>query len=105
MKSTLTILAVAALFLCSCDDNNDKTQTINKDGGIEVALSTLHIDSLKDLVTTHYTVWRKGTKVSEFDKKDTVPSLGKFVATSEDDSGNTQDVNINKDYEFFVTVK
>lgn len=94
------------LSLSACDDNtDDQAKQIDKSGGIEVSLSTKHIDSLKDLLTTHYTVWNKGLKVREFDKQDTVPSLGAFTTEGENNNGDTRDVKVKKDYEFFVTVK
>jgi len=98
---------IALIFLlAACDNNNeDQAKSVDKNGSIEVSLSTSHIDSLKDLLTTHYTVWRKGVKVSEFNKRDTVPSLGTLNTEGENDNGDTQDVKVKKDYEFFVTVK
>jgi hypothetical protein len=105
MKYYLPIAFALIMLLSACDENEDQVKTVNKNGGIEVSLSTAHIDSLKDLLTTHYIVWRKGVKVREFDKKDTVPSLGKFTTEGENDNGDTQDVTVKKDYEFYVTVK
>jgi len=106
MKSHLPIWLVLILFISACDDNNeDQAKTVDKNGSVEVSLSTKHIDSLKDELTTHYTVWRKGSIVREFTKRDTVPGLEKFNTEGEDDNGNTQDIRVKKDYEFFVTVK
>ena len=106
MKSFLFSGFVLILLLSSCNnENEDQVKQVDKNGGIEVSLSTQHIDSLKDLLTTHYIIWRKGTKVQEFDKRDTVPSLGQFITEGEKDNGDTQDVRVKKDYEFFVTVK
>ncbi|MES2279204.1 MAG: hypothetical protein V4592_24445 [Bacteroidota bacterium] len=106
MKILLPIAFIAALFLTACDDdNNDKAKEVNKNGSIEVTLHTKHLDSLKDLMTTHYVVWNKGTKVKEFDVNDTIPSLGHVKTEAENDNGDTQSVNIPKDYDFFVTIK
>jgi hypothetical protein len=105
MKYYLPIAFALIMLLSACDENDDQVKTVNKNGGIEVSLSTTHIDSLKDLLTTHYIVWRKGIKVRAFDKKDTVPSLGKFTTEGENDNGDTRDVTVKKDYEFYVTVK
>jgi hypothetical protein len=103
----LFLLGFAFILLsCACNnENSDQVKQVDKNGSIEVSLSTVHIDSAKDLLTTHYTVWRKGVKVREFDKKDTVPSLGQFTTEGENDNGDIKDVNVKKDYEFFVTVK
>lgn len=108
MKSFLPfgLAAITLLSLSGCDDNSDdQAKQVDKTGSIEVLLSTKHIDSLKDLLTTHYTVWNKGLKVREFDKQDTVPALGAFTTEGENNNGDTQDIKVKKDYEFFVTVK
>jgi hypothetical protein len=105
MKIFLPLGFVLIMLLAACNDNEDQAKQVDKNGSIEVSLSTAHIDSLKDLLTTHYTVWRKGVKVREFDKKDTVPSLGTITTAGENDNGDTKDVTVKKDYEFFVTVK
>jgi len=105
MKLFLPLAFAGILLLSACDNNDDQAKTVNKEGGIEVSLSTSHLDSLKDLLTTHYIVWRKGAKIKEFDKTDTVPSLGKFYTEGENNNGDTQSVNVRKDYEFYVTVK
>jgi hypothetical protein len=106
MKLYLPFVFALALFISACDDNNeDQAKTVDKNGSVEVALSTKHIDSLKDELTTHYTVWRRGSIVREFTKRDTVPGLETFKTEGEDDAGNTQDLKVKKDYEFFVTVK
>jgi hypothetical protein len=106
MKLFLPFAFVVILFLSACDgSNDDQAKQVDRNGSIEVSLSTAHIDSAKDLLTTHYKVWRKGVIVREFDKKDTVPSLDEFTTEGENDNGDTQNVTVKKDYEFFVTVK
>jgi len=106
MKIYLPFGLALLLLISACDDNNDdKAKTVDKNGSIEVSLSTRHLDSLKDLVITHYIVWNKGTRVKEFDKRDTIPSLGNFVTEGENGNGDTQNLNVRKEYEFYVTVK
>ena len=106
MKLLLPFGFILVLLLSACDNNNeDQAKQVDKNGSIEVSLSSRHIDSLKDQLTTHYIVWRKGIKVREFDKKDTVPSLETFTTEGENDNGDTTAVKVKKDYEFFVTVK
>lgn len=105
MKFFLLPAVAIVLLLTACDDHSDKTTTLNKKGGIEVSLSTAHLDTAKDLLTTHYIVWDNGVKVKEFDKRDTIPALGMATTEGEDDNGNNQDITVKKDYEFYVTVK
>jgi hypothetical protein len=107
MKLFLPFAFVLMLLLSACDDNNneDQAKSVDKKGSIEVSLSTAHIDASKDLLITHYIVWNKGTRVREFDKRDTIPSLGTLNTEGENDNGDTKVVTVKKDYEFFVTVK
>src|ERR1700712_5158617 len=99
MKLFLPFGFALILLLSACDDNNneDQAKQVDKKGSIEVSLSTAHLDSLKDLLTTHYTVWLKGVRVREFDKKDTVPSLGAFTTEGENDNGDSKKVRVKKD--------
>ncbi|MDB5009773.1 MAG: hypothetical protein JWQ06_562 [Mucilaginibacter sp.] len=105
MKLLFPLGFALILLISACDDNEDQAKTVDKGGSIEVSLSTKHLDSLKDLVITHYIVWRRGAKVKEFDKRDTVPSLGNFITEGENGNGDTRNLNLRKEYEFYVTVK
>lgn len=106
MKISLYTIAAACLLLAACDDNDDgKAKDVDKKGSIAVTLSTTHLDSLRDVVDTHYQIWRKGVVIREYDKRDTIQSLGTGVTQGEDDNGNTQSMTVPKDYDFFVTVK
>jgi len=105
MKQLLPLGIALVLLISACNDqsNEDQSKTLDKTASIEVALSTKHLDSLKDILTTHYKVWRHGIVVKEYSKTDTLPSLGKMVADGDDEHTGTQ--IIPRDYEFYVTVK
>jgi hypothetical protein len=107
MKKILPICIAGILLISACNDNNndDQAKTVDKNGSVEVTLSSRHLNSLKDELTTHYKVWHKGSIISEFNKKDTVAGLESFKTEGENDNGDTQDIKVKKDYEFFVTVK
>ncbi len=105
MKFFLLPALAIILLLTACDDHSDKVTAIDRNGGIEVSLSTTHLNATNDLLTTHYIVWNKGVKTKEFDKRDTIPALETATTEGEDDNGNTEDVTAKKDYEFYVTVK
>jgi len=108
MKPLLSAAFILCLFLAACDDDNDdngKAKEVDKNGSIEVSLRTQHIDSLKDVLTTHYIIWNKGAKIKEYDVRDTIPTLGTGETEVENDNGDTQNARIPKDYDFFVTVK
>ncbi len=105
MNKLLPVLFVLCLFLASCDNDDDKAKAVDPKGSIAVTLSTNHIDSLRDVVTSHYVVWRNGIIAREFDVKDTIPGLGTKITEGENDNGDTKTMVVPKDYDFFVTVK
>lgn len=109
MKKLLPLGIAIALLISACNDdqsNEDQSKTVDKNGSVEVSLSTKHLDSLKDLLTTHYTIWRKGVMVKQYDKTDTLPSLGKMLPENDDNNSNNSFAQlIPRDYEFFVTIK
>jgi hypothetical protein len=61
--------AFILLFGACNNENSDQVKQVDKNGSIEVSLSTAHIDSAKDLLTTHYTVWRKVLKCANLIKR------------------------------------
>jgi len=104
MKKIITLL-VASVLLFSCDDSKeDVVKEPNKDGGIEASLTTKHEQGY-DILTTQYKVWVKGKVEKTIIKTDTLPSLGMTHEEGEDHDGNTQELEVPKDYEFFITVK
>jgi hypothetical protein len=105
MKVLLYSAFVLSLFLAACNDDDSKATVLDTKGSVAVTLSTQHLDSLKDLMTTHYVVWKQGAIVKEFDVKDTIPTLGFTATEGENDNGDTKTMLIPKDYDFFITVK
>jgi hypothetical protein len=105
MKLFYVPFIVMLITLTSCTENEDQTKEVDKTGSVEVTLHTAHLDSLKDLLTTHYIIWNKGVKMREYDVKDTVPALGNTLIEGESDNGDTREASVRRDYEFYVTVK
>jgi hypothetical protein len=105
MKPLLYSALSLCLLLSACEDDDSKATVVDTKGSVAVTLSTMHLNSAKDVMTTHYVVWRYGNKVKEFDVRDTIPSLGLATTEGEDDNGNTEDMVVPKDYDFFITVK
>ena len=104
----LAILGAAALlFLFSCSDkqNEDITQTVNKEGSVETAVQVEHIDSLHDILVTTHKVWAKNQEVKTITYRDTLPALGTEHTLAENSDGETKNVHVKKDYEIFITVK
>ena len=106
----LAILGAAALlFLFSCEDkqnqNEDITNSVNKDGSIETAVQVEHLDSLHDILITTHKIWAANQEVKTIRYRDTLPSLGTEHAEAQNADGETKNVHVKKDYEIFITVK
>jgi hypothetical protein len=106
----LAILGAAAVFfLFSCSDTNkqneDITQSVNKEGSIETAVQVEHLDSTRDVLITTHKIWAANREVKTIVYHDTLPSLGTTHATAENAEGDTKNVQVKKDYEIFITVK
>jgi hypothetical protein len=106
-------IGVSLVTACNDDDNNNRNnnqdrvevQNINRNGAVETALTTQHLnDSLDVLITTHK-VWKNNDMVNEFSHRDTVPALGEAVLKAADAGGNETRAQGKKDYEFYITVK
>ena len=104
----LAILGGAALlFLFSCSDkqNDDITQSVNRNGSVETAVQVEHLDSLHDILTTTHKIWAQNQEVKTVVYRDTLPSLGMEHTSAENANGDTKEVHVKKDYEIFITVK
>lgn len=103
----LAILGGALLLmLFSCNnENEDITQSVNKNGSVESAIQVEHLDSLHDILITTHKVWIKNEQVKTITYRDTLPALGIEHTTAENAEGDTKYVQVKKDYEIFITVK
>lgn len=93
-----------SLFSCEKEKKEDTVTTVNKKEAIETELSVEHIDTADVLITKHK-IWKDNKLVKEIIKKDTIPSLGDTLQTSEDKDGGVHTSNAKKDYEFYITVQ
>ena len=105
-KSIFSLLIISTVFI-SCEDekNEDLTNTVNKNGAVETSVTVAHLDSLHDVLITKHAVWYKGTQFKNVEHRDTVTALGKEKTVVEDTDGNEKNVEVNKEYEIFITVK
>ena len=105
----ITILAGAALLLFfSCGEkkqNEDITNTVNKNGSIETAVQVEHLDSIHDILITTHKIWAQNNEVKTIFYLDTLPALSMENTTAENTKGDTKNVTLKKDYEIFITVK
>lgn len=107
MKNILLLLAVSlsVIALQGCDNNEDVTKEVLKDGSIESSLSVVHLTDKLDVLTTTHKVWANGKISKLIVHKDTISSLGMMKTEVETSEGNTSTVPVKKDYEFYITVK
>jgi hypothetical protein len=104
----LAILGAAALLLLfSCDNkqNNDITQSVNKNGSIETAVQVEHLDSLHDILITTHKIWAHNQEIKTVLYRDTLPALGNTLTNAENADGDTKNITVKKEYEIFITVK
>lgn len=97
-------LIVPILLLTSCEPI-DPEANFSKEGSIEVVMSTKHLNTSSDIADFEIKVYKNGSLVKSKHVTDTIPSLGTTTQEAEDNEGNTKDVTIPKDYEFYVTSK
>lgn len=103
------ILGGAALLLllssCNKKENEDITQSVNKNGSVETAVQVDHADSLYDVLITTHKIWANNQEVKTVVYRDTIPALGMETKTAENQDGDTKEVRVKKAYEIFITVK
>jgi hypothetical protein len=107
IKSKLILLLVVPIAFIACNDkeNEDVTQTVDKNGSVETAVHITHIDSSRDVLITDHKVWVKNNLYKTVEYRDTIPALGIEHTTAENEDGDTKNVFVPKDYEIYITVK
>ena len=94
--------------IMSCSDNTDKedvTNTVNRAGSVETAVTVQHADSTHDVLVTTHKVWVNFQEYKTVVHQDTIPALGMENTTAENADGDKKDVSVKKDYEIYITVK
>jgi hypothetical protein len=93
-------------FLNACnDEKEDETAAVDKSGSVETAVSVEHADSTHDVLLTRHKVWVNYKEYATVEHRDTVPALGMLSTEGENSQGETQKLNVKKDYQIFITVK
>lgn len=103
MKKLLFFLPLLVIS-CGEPQNEDVVQTVNKEGSIEVEVTTKRQNGY-DLMTTCQRVWVKNQLIKTIYHVDTLPSLGFTSQYGTNSSGEDTLVTLPCDYEFFITVK
>ncbi len=105
-KPFLSFVLISSIALVSCsDDKEDLTNSVNKEGAVESAVTVEHLDSLHDVLITHHKVWNNSTEFKTIEYRDTLPALGIHNTVAENQDGDVKNVSVKKDYEIFITVK
>ncbi len=101
----LIIAFLSVVNACKDQPTEDLTQSVNKNGSVETAVTVQHLDSTNDILITKHAVWYKGNLHKNIEYRDTVPALGQESTVAENSEGDTKNVQVKKDYEIFITVK
>ncbi len=101
----LAVLAGTTLLLSCNSDNEDITESVNKNGSVETSVNVSHLDSTHDVLTTTHKIWVHYNICKTVLYRDTIPALGIEQTTAENDQGDTRNVKVKKDYEIYITVK
>ena len=102
------ILLFAAAFLFAACGNNepeDRTQELDKDGAVETSMDVQHLNATQDILITTHKVWVKNNLTKTVEYRDTLPALGMVSTEAENNAGDTKQVQVQRDYEIFITVK
>ena len=101
MKNLIILLALALSFSACANEDNDLVDKVDKEGSIEVRLTTTRDEFGVQRLKAIYTVWHKGQIHKTFEQTEELPGLG--TMSTEDDNGNL--VQVPKEYEFYVTLQ
>jgi len=104
-KRIFYLVAVGVLPFFSACDNEDKVKEISKDGAIETTMSVEHLGDKLDIIKTTHKIWMKNMLVKTSVHTDTIPSLGVLKTETEITDGVSREIDVKKDYEFYITVK
>jgi uncharacterized lipoprotein NlpE involved in copper resistance len=105
MTTKLTAVALILLLAACNNKNEDETDTVDKSGSVETAVSVEHADSTHDVVLTRHKVWVNFKEYTTVEHRDTVPALGMLNTAAENADGDSKNVSVKKDYQIFITVK
>ena len=104
-KFPVYFLILVMIIITACDNDRDKVTAIAKDGAIETIMNVEHLNDQLDVVKTTHKIWVKNILVKTVVHTDTIPSLGLIKDQTENAAGETKEVTVKKDYEFYITVK
>lgn len=104
----IALFAALAVFAASCEPKNEDTvkeTEIQKDGSVEIRFSLSTLSDKESILKTDKTFWVKNKPVKRSTSFDTIPSLGTTKEEAEDADGETKEVVVPKNYEYYITVQ
>jgi hypothetical protein len=102
--TVISALLMGSFLMASCSDDKPVTE-LTKDQSIEVVFDTKSLSDTAVVLTTKKNIYLKGTMIKSIITTDTLPFPGMKTEEVEDDNGETKNVTMPKEYEFFITVK
>lgn len=107
MKTFYLLLASCILLLFpACTSGIDESQTneIDKGGAVEISYSTQTVGNVV-IAKTERKFWVNGSLHKTDIALDTLPQLPISQEWGEDNEGNEKQINVQKEYQFYITIK
>ncbi|MEI7828472.1 MAG: hypothetical protein WCI31_01815 [Prolixibacteraceae bacterium] len=98
------VFSAIAMCLTSCE-NDDKVKDISRDGAIETIMNVEHLNAKQDVIKTTHKIWVNSVLVKTAVHTDTIPSLGIMKTETAITEDVSKEIDVKKDYEFYITVK
>lgn len=98
------LLILPLLWLMSCEEQETEA-VLDKSGSVEIQLSSHRIEGWKDVITRKQIIWVNNSILKETIQRDTVPSLGTTKEWGENEQGEEKEIQVPKEYQFFITIK
>lgn len=111
----LFYLIIVAIIITSCGGKethishyhnapSENLTPLSKKNSVEIAYSTKELNDKYVLLITTQRIWKDSSLVKEIIRTDTLPGLGKTKQKVADSLGVEKELEVNRQYEFFVTI-
>ena len=106
MKTFYLLLASCIVLFPACTSGVDESQTneIDKGGAVEISYSTQTVGKVV-VAKTERKFWVNGSLYKADFTLDTLPQLPISQEWGEDKDGNEKQINVQKEYQFYITIK
>ena len=105
MDRYFLLLLIGCVLLPACENTDDsQTNEVDKGGSFEISYSTSQVGD-KVVAKTERKIWVNGSLYKTDFTYDTLPHLPISQEWGEDKDGNEKQINVQKEYQFFITIK